>query len=65
MRSPLEHEVESAPDETAPAQCSHGRRRLALISDGNRSQVGGDKRIEAHGASKIPPGCFGLIDEWH
>ena len=28
----------------------------------NRSRVEGDKRTEAHGAAKIPPGCVGRCD---
>ena len=28
----------------------------------NRSRVDGDKRTEAHGAAKIPPGCVGRSD---
>ena len=35
---------------------------LRALIRGNRSRVEGDKRTEAHGAAKIPPGCVGRCD---
>ncbi len=35
---------------------------VGFLIRGNRSRVEGDKRAEAHGAAKIPPGCVGRCD---